>query len=165
MEGCPPCKPKRSVIGRISADNSPKLQRVATWFPYRKGRLTKGDSNSAVLAAIAQHFANLTGLYLEKPRMAQPSQEYMRRFWPTHIGPIFQVEWDAKCEQLRAEGKEVPKIGVEDRNAVVRRFWAQESKEVQDAIIKDVEEEYEAKMLVYREQMSNIPKIGKLYTW
>lgn len=98
--------------------------------------------------------------------MPQPIQEYTRRYWPTHIGAIFKAEWEAKCTKLKAEGKEVPsRIGVEDRNAVVRRFWQQEPKELQDAIKADVEEMHKVKLAQYKEKMKNAPEIGKQYTW
>lgn len=143
-----------------------KYQKVAAWFPYRCARLTKADTNNANLAVLAQHFASLTGLYVEKPRLPQPIQEYTRRYWPTYIGAIFKAEWEAKCEKLKAEGKEVPtKIGVEDRNAVVRRFWQRESKEFQDAIKADLEEAHKAKMAEYKEKMKTVPEVGKQYTW
>lgn len=120
----------------------------------------------AKLAALSQHFASLTGLYLEKPRMPQPIQEYTWRYWPTHISMIFNREWKAKCEKLKAEGKEVPtKIGVEDRNAVVRRLWQNESRDFQDTIKADVEQLHKEKMREYKEKMKNIPQLGKQYTW
>lgn len=141
-------------------------QKVAAWYPYRYARLTKADMDMAKLASLSQQFASLTGLYLEKPRMPQPIQEYTRRYWPTHISAIFEEEWKAKCAKLKAEGKEVPtKIGVHERNAVVRRLWQTETQAFRDAIKADVEETYQEKMKEYEEKMKNIPQLGKQYTW
>lgn len=118
------------------------------------------------LAALSQAFASLTGLYLEKPRQAQPIHEYTRRFWPSHIRPIFLSEWEEKCLRIEEEGKERPtKVPVEARNAVIRRCWAQESSELQAEIQADVEAEHREEMKKYHEKMNDLPNIGKMYTW
>lgn len=122
--------------------------------------------NAAQLAALSQHFASLTGLFVEKPRMSQPIQEYTRRYWASHIRPIFIAEWEEKCAQLMAQGKELPtKVGVAERNAVVRRCWAEESKELQDEIKADLEAEHKQALLEYKQKMTDIPNAGRTYTW
>lgn len=98
--------------------------------------------------------------------MPQPIQEYTRRYWASHIRPIFMAEWEEKRERLRLEGKPVPEAtGVEERNAIVRRFWEQEMTELQEAIKSDVTEEHKEALKEYKEKMNTVPKMGKMYTW
>lgn len=76
------------------------------------------------------------------------------------------AEWEEKCERLRMEGKPVPEAtGFEERNAIVRRFWALETEEFREAIKKDVTDEHEEAMEEYKERMNIVPEMGKMYTW
>lgn len=104
-------------------------------------------------------------LFIEQPRKAQAVQMYSRLYFATRVQPEFQAEWDAKVAILKAQGKEMPKVGVSDRAAVTRKCWEREGPELRQTVLDEVEKEYEEAMTEYKRVFGEAPKVGKALDW
>lgn len=84
-----------------------------------KGSMEKGDWEPLL--------KQLLELVVEAPRRAQIIQYYSSTYWDARIDAQFQIDWVARGEVLRREGKEVPsKPPVDEKLKMARHCWERE---------------------------------------